>query len=64
MPKQKTHKGLAKRVKVTGKGKVKRSKTLRGHLMSVRTPKKLRQSRKAAILPKSDEQRTLRALGQ
>ncbi|MGB9625769.1 MAG: large ribosomal subunit protein bL35, partial [Phycisphaerae bacterium] len=34
MPKQKTHKGLAKRVKVTARGKVVRRHTFRGHLMS------------------------------
>jgi len=34
MPKQKTHKGLAKRVKVTGTGKVKRPKCNSSHLMS------------------------------
>lgn len=34
MPKQKTHKGLAKRVKVTGTGKVKRKRCNGGHLMS------------------------------
>jgi large subunit ribosomal protein L35 len=34
MPKQKTHKGLAKRVKITGKGKVKASSCNGSHLMS------------------------------
>ncbi|MHC5156222.1 MAG: 50S ribosomal protein L35 [Planctomycetota bacterium] len=34
MPKQKTHKGLAKRVKITGTGKVKRPKCNGSHLMS------------------------------
>ena len=34
MPKQKTHKGLAKRVKVTGSGKVKRRRCNGSHLMS------------------------------
>ena len=34
MPKQKPHKGLSKRVKVTGKGKVVRNRAFRGHLMS------------------------------
>ena len=34
MPKQKTHKGLTKRVKVTAKGKVKRKKSFKGHLLS------------------------------
>lgn len=34
MPKQKTHKGLNKRVKVTATGKIKRSKCNGSHLMS------------------------------
>jgi large subunit ribosomal protein L35 len=63
MPKQKTHKGLAKRVKVTGTGKVKRRRSMTGHLLSVRPAKKRRMLRRAAILSKSDERRTLRALG-
>lgn len=34
MPKHKTHKGLAKRVKVSKNGKIKRKKAYKGHLMS------------------------------
>lgn len=63
MPKQKTHKGLAKRVKVTATGKVKRSKSYRGHLLSSRSSKRLRRLRRGAILPKADERKTLEALG-
>lgn len=32
MPKQKTHKGTAKRFKVTGSGKLRRARSGRGHL--------------------------------
>jgi len=49
MPKQKTHKGLAKRVKVTANGKVKRKKAGMGHLMSCKTSKRRRQLAKGAI---------------
>ena len=42
MPKQKTHKGLAKRVKVTGSGKVKRKRAGAGHLMSSKSGKRCR----------------------
>ena len=31
MPKMKTHKGLAKRVKMTGSGRLRRSQASRGH---------------------------------
>ncbi len=42
MPKQKTHKGLNKRVKVTATGKVKRGRTGAGHLMSSKNAKRRR----------------------
>ena len=42
MPKQKTHKGLSKRVKVTATGKVKRKRTGGGHLMSSKNAKRRR----------------------
>ena len=49
MPKQKTHKGLSKRVKVTARGKVKRKKAGMGHLMSSKTSKRRRQLAGSAI---------------
>ena len=42
MPKLKTHKGLAKRVKVTGTGKVKRKRCNAGHLLSNKSAKQRR----------------------
>ena len=39
MPKLKTHKGAAKRLKVTGSGKILRMKGLRGHLRRNRAPR-------------------------
>ena len=42
MPKQKSHKGLSKRVKVTATGKVKRKRTGGGHLMSGKNAKRRR----------------------
>ena len=50
MPKQKTHKGLAKRVKVTGSGKVKRPKCNGSHLMSGTSPKKCRNLTKPTLI--------------
>ena len=40
MPKQKTHKGLAKRVKITATGKIKRGRAGGGHLMSSKSSKR------------------------
>ncbi|MBN1125103.1 MAG: 50S ribosomal protein L35 [Sedimentisphaerales bacterium] len=42
MPKQKTHKGLAKRVKVTGSGKVRRHRSGHSHLLSNKNAKRKR----------------------
>ncbi len=42
MPKQKTHKGLAKRVKVTARGKIKRRRAGTGHLMGSKNAKRRR----------------------
>ena len=39
MPKQKTHKGLSKRVKVTASGKIKHKRSGAGHLMSKKSSK-------------------------
>jgi large subunit ribosomal protein L35 len=50
MPKEKTHKGLAKRVKVTAKRKVKRHKAGAGHLMSGKNAKRRRRLRASALV--------------
>jgi len=48
--KQKTHKGLSKRVKVTGSGKVKRNRANGSHLMSTKNAKRRRRIRSSNIL--------------
>ncbi|MCH7988976.1 MAG: 50S ribosomal protein L35 [Planctomycetes bacterium] len=45
MPKQKTHKGMQKRFKVTASGKVKHRKAFRGHRLSHKGAKRVRQLR-------------------
>ncbi|MGE5297064.1 MAG: 50S ribosomal protein L35 [Solirubrobacterales bacterium] len=52
MPKQKlkTHKGLAKRVKISANGKIKHRKAGKGHLMSVKSAKRLRKIRRPATV--------------
>ncbi len=61
MPKQKTRKAVAKRFKLTAKGKVKRSSAGRGHLLSGKTRKRKRQLRAGGMLSKAD---TARVIGQ
>ena len=63
MPKQKTHKGLAKRVKVTGTGKVKRKRCNAGHLMSGKTAKRRRRLRGDALVVGAKAQSIRTALG-
>ena len=46
MPKMKTNKAVAKRLKVTGTGKLRRRKPGRGHLRSRKSPSQLRRFRK------------------
>ncbi len=62
MPKQKTHKGLAKRVKVTARGKVLRKKTFRGHLMSGKSGRRKRRLRRPVVMVPADARRTLEVL--
>ncbi len=57
MPKQKTHKGMAKRFKKTGSGKLKRGHTKTSHLFANKSQKQKRKLRKAALVHKSDQKR-------
>ena len=50
MPKQKTHKGLSKRVKITSAGKVRHKRTGGGHLMSGKNAKRRRRVSSSAIM--------------
>lgn len=62
MPKMKTHRGAAKRFKVTGSGKVKRSHAYHSHLLASKSPKRKRNLRKGAYLSKADAARVERLL--
>lgn len=57
MPKQKTHRGTAKRVKRTGSGKLKRSRAFTSHRFHGKTKKQRRQLRKASLVSASDYKR-------
>ena len=47
MPKQKTHRGAAKRFKVTGTGKVRRNHSMKSHILTKKTTKRKRKLRKS-----------------
>lgn len=46
MPKQKTHRGAAKRFKVSANGKVRRRKSMRNHMLTKKSSKRKRQLRR------------------
>ena len=50
MPKQKTHKGMMKRFKVTASGKIKHRKAFRGHKLSHKTAKRKRGLRQDGVI--------------
>ncbi len=50
MPKAKTHKGIAKRTKLTASGKVRHKRAGSGHLMSCKSGNRKRHLRKPSFL--------------
>ncbi len=54
MPKIKTHRGAAKRFKVTGTGKIKRQSGYKSHLLTGKPAKRTRRLRKASLVSEAD----------
>jgi large subunit ribosomal protein L35 len=56
MPKLKTHRSTAKRVKVTGTGKFIRERQFSGcsHILTKKSPKRIRKFRKQVVVDKTD----------
>lgn len=46
MPKMKSHRGAAKRFKITGTGKLKRAKAFKSHILTKKSSKRKRNLRK------------------
>ena len=57
MPKMKTHRGLAKRVKLTAKGKVKMAHGGKSHLLAHKERDRKRRLRKTTVIDKTLEKR-------
>jgi len=55
MPKLKTKSGAKKRFKITGKGKFKRNKANKGHILTKKSQNRKRKLRKSTVSCKSDE---------
>jgi len=62
MPKAKTHKGTAKRFKVTGKGKIVRQKANRRHLLEHKSSRRTRRLDGTAVVSENDAPRLKRLL--
>ena len=62
MPKMKTHRGAAKRLKFTGSGRIKRNKANKSHILTKKTTKRKRRLRKPDLVAKSDEKRLKKIL--
>jgi large subunit ribosomal protein L35 len=63
MPKQKTHKGAAKRMRRTGTGKVKRNRAYFSHILEKKSPGRKRRLGKGTLVSKADTKRVNRMLG-
>ncbi len=62
MPKQKTRKSAAKRVKITGTGKIRRYKANGRHILTKKSAKRKRRLRSDAAVDSTDEKRFRAAL--
>jgi large subunit ribosomal protein L35 len=57
MPKQKTNSGAKKRFRLTAKGKVRRFKAYKSHILTKKHPKRKRNLRRGTLISKADESR-------
>ncbi|GAH28732.1 50S ribosomal protein L35 [subsurface metagenome] len=63
MPKIKTHKGAAKRFKVTGSGKIVRVKAYKGHILTKKNAERKRRLGRKQEVSASDKKKVRRLLG-
>jgi large subunit ribosomal protein L35 len=63
MPKMKTHRGAAKRFKITGSGKVMRRKANRSHVLEKKSSKRKRRLKGETQVSKGEEAHVKRQLG-
>ncbi|MDD3839554.1 MAG: 50S ribosomal protein L35 [Clostridia bacterium] len=54
MPKMKTHRGAAKRFKLTKSGKIKRAKAYKSHILTKKSSKRKRNLRKPGFVSKNE----------
>ncbi|MBR0405403.1 MAG: 50S ribosomal protein L35 [Eggerthellaceae bacterium] len=63
MPKMKTHRGSAKRFRVTGTGTIVRAKAYKSHILTKKSPKRKRNFRKETVIAEADRRVIARNLG-
>jgi large subunit ribosomal protein L35 len=63
MPKMKTDRGAAKRIRITGAGRLRRRKAYRSHLLEKKTSVRTRRLGRETDIAKADERNVRRMLG-
>ena len=63
MPKMKTHRGTAKRIRVTGSGNIMRAKAYKSHIMTKKSQKRKRDFRHETEVSPADYNVVARNLG-
>ncbi len=58
MPKQKTHRGAAKRFRSTASGKLRRKRAYGNHLLTKKSTKRKRGLRQQTLISKADQKKT------
>ena len=62
MPKMKSNRGAAKRLRKTGSGKIRRMRAYKSHILTKKSQKRKRRLRKSTLVAKADEKRARRLL--
>ena len=62
MPKMKTHRGAAKRFKLTASGKIVRRRSLKQHILTSKTTKRKRRLRQPDLISAADMRKVQRLL--
>ena len=62
MPKMKSRRGAAKRIRKTGSGKLRRMRAFKSHILTKKSPKRKRRLRTATLASKADVRRVKRML--
>ena len=63
MPKMKTHRGAAKRFKVTGTGKLRRRQAFMNHILEKKPSKRTRRLKREAAVSPADARHVRKLLG-